>query len=128
MNLRWLQYILLFAYAFGPAGASAQNVAEGKNLYTTYCTSCHGDQGKGDGVAARSLPVKPADHTNNAVMSQLSDKYLIDIITKGGSAVNKSGFMPAWGSSLNPKQVADIVAYVRSLSNSAEKGDKTGAK
>jgi mono/diheme cytochrome c family protein len=128
MNLRWLQYILLFAYAFGSAGASAQNVAEGKNLYTTYCTSCHGDQGKGDGVAARSLPVKPADHTNNAVMSQLSDKYLIDIITKGGSAVNKSGFMPAWGSSLNPKQVADIVAYVRSLSNSAEKGDKTGAK
>ncbi|HEX2228969.1 MAG TPA: cytochrome c [Candidatus Binatia bacterium] len=128
MKLRWLRYILLVAYGFGPAGALAQNVAEGKNLYTTYCTSCHGDQGKGDGVAARSLPVKPADHTNSAVMSQLSDKYLTDIITKGGSAVNKSGFMPAWGSSLNPKQVADIVAYVRSLSNSAEKGNKLGPK
>ena len=128
MNLRWLRYILLVAYGLGPAGASAQNVAEGKNLYTTYCTSCHGDEGKGDGVAARSLPVKPVDHTNKTVMSQLSDKYLTDIITKGGSAVNKSGFMPAWGSSLNPKQVADIVAYVRSLSNSTEKGNKTGAK
>lgn len=128
MSLRWLRYILLLAYAMGPAGVSAQNVAEGKNLYNTYCTSCHGDQGKGDGVAARSLPVKPADHTNNAVMSQLSDKYLTDIIAKGGSAVNKSGFMPAWGSSLNPKQVADIVAYVRSLSNSTRKGEKAGAK
>ena len=128
MSLRWLRYLLILGYAIAPAGARAQNVAEGKNLYTTYCASCHGDQGKGDGVAARSLPVKPADHTSNAVMSQLSDKYLTDIITKGGSAVNKSGFMPAWGSSLNPKQVADIVAYVRSLTNSANKGEKAGAK
>jgi mono/diheme cytochrome c family protein len=128
MNLRWLAFILILPCAIAPTGAEAQNVAEGKTLYTTYCASCHGDQGKGDGVAARSLPVKPADHTNNAVMSQLSDKYLTDIITKGGSAVNKSGFMPAWGSSLNDKQVASIVAYVRSLSNSTHQAGKAGAK
>jgi mono/diheme cytochrome c family protein len=72
--------------------------------------------------------VKPADHTNGAVMSQLSDKYLTEIITKGGNAVNKSGFMPAWGSSLNGKQVADVVAYVRSLANPANKGEKTEVK
>ena len=128
MNLRWLPFILILPCAIAPTSAEAQNVAEGKTLYTTYCASCHGDQGKGDGVAARSLPVKPADHTNNGVMSQLSDKYLTDIITKGGSAVNKSGFMPAWGSSLNDKQVASIVAYVRSLSNSTHQGRKAGAK
>ena len=129
MSLRWHPYIFILPFTMAPMGAWAQNVGEGKNLYNTYCASCHGDQGKGDGVAARSLPVKPADHTNNAVMSQLSDKYLTDIITKGGNAVNKSGFMPAWGSSLNPKQVADIVAYIRSLSNSAaQKGDKAEAK
>jgi mono/diheme cytochrome c family protein len=128
MNLRWIRHILMLSYTIIPTSASAQNVAEGKNLYASYCAACHGDQGKGDGVAARSLPVKPADHTNSAVMSQLSDAYLTDIITKGGGAVNKSTFMPAWGSSLNPKQVADIVAYVRSLSSSANTGEKTGAK
>ena len=129
MNLRRLGFIFVLAYTIAPMGtAAAQNVAEGKNLYVTYCAACHGDQGKGDGVAARSLPVKPADHTNGAVMSQLSDKYLTDIIAKGGGAVNKSGFMPAWGSSLNPKQVSDLVAYVRSLANSANKGEKPGAK
>jgi mono/diheme cytochrome c family protein len=127
MSLRWLGSILLLPYVIAPSSASAQNVAEGKNLYTTYCASCHGDQGKADGVAARSLPVKPADHTNGAVMGELSDKYLTDIITKGGSAVNKSGFMPGWGSSLNPKQVADLVAYVRSLAP-ASKGEKAGPK
>jgi mono/diheme cytochrome c family protein len=127
--MRWRGFLAVLAFSVALAGvARSQTVSEGKKLYATYCATCHGDQGKGDGVAARSLPVKPADHTNNAVMSQLSDKYLTDIITKGGSAVNKSGFMPGWGSSLNAKQVADVVAYVRSLANPANKGEKTGAK
>jgi mono/diheme cytochrome c family protein len=117
-------YILIFS---GPA--RAQNAAEGKKLYATYCATCHGDNGKGDGVAAASLPVKPADHTNGAVMNKLSDQFLIEIISKGGSAVNKSGFMPAWGSSLNGNQVVDIVAYIRSIAsppynNRAEKTER----
>ena len=129
MSMRWHGFFMVLAYSVALAGAArAQTPAEGKNLYATYCASCHGDQGKGDGVAARSLPVKPADHTNGAVMSQLSDKYLTDIISKGGSAVNKSGFMPAWGNSLDAKQIADVVAYVRSLAKPATKGEKTGPK
>jgi mono/diheme cytochrome c family protein len=95
--------------------ASAQNTAEGKKLYTTYCSSCHGETGKGDGIAAGSLPVKPADHTSGTVMNQLNDKFLLDIISKGGVAVGKSSFMPSWGGALNEKQVRDIVAYIRTL-------------
>ena len=68
----------------------AQNQSEGKKLYLTYCSSCHGDNGKGDGPAARSLPVKPVNHTDGAVMNQLTDKFLLEIISKGGSAVGKS--------------------------------------
>ena len=64
----------------------SQSAAEGKKLYTDYCSSCHGDKGKGDGPAAAALPVKPADHTNGAVMNQLSDEFLITIISKGGTA------------------------------------------
>lgn len=131
MPLRWLGFLVGLAYYLTVSGAAqAQTVAEGKSLYTSYCAACHGDQGKGDGVAARSLPVKPADHTNGAVMNQFSDKFLTDIITKGGSAVNKSAFMPAWGSSLNNKQVSDIVAYLRSLANPPynNKAEKTGVK
>jgi mono/diheme cytochrome c family protein len=104
-------------------------VAEGKKLYSTYCSSCHGDSGKGDGVAARSLPVKPADHTNGTVMNQLTDKFITDIITRGGSAVSKSAFMPAWGNSLNDKQISDLVAYVRSIASPAyNRAEKTGNK
>jgi len=110
----WLTLIVLVELAMAPA-SQAQNPAEGKKLYSTYCSTCHGEMGKGDGVAGASLPVKPADHTNGAAMNQLSDKFLIDIISKGGSGVGKSTFMPSWGAALNDRQVRDIVAYIRSI-------------
>ena len=101
--------------------ARAQNANEGKNLYSTYCVTCHGDRGKGDGVAARGLPQKPADHTNGAMMNQLDDKFLMEIISKGGGAVGKSSFMPAWGGSLNEQQIRDIIAYIRTIAVPAYK-------
>jgi mono/diheme cytochrome c family protein len=108
--------------------ALAQNAAEGKKLYVSYCATCHGETGKGDGMAARSLPVKPADHTNGTVMNQLSDQFLRDIISKGGSAVGKSSFMPSWGSSIDEKQVRDLVAYLRSIADPPYKGGKPVSK
>src|SRR6266550_2826262 len=110
----WLTVIVLAELAVAPI-SRAQDQAEGKKLYATYCVSCHGEQGKGDGMAAASLPAKPADHTNGAVMNQLSDKFLLEIISKGGGAAGKSTFMPSWGGSLNEKQIRDIVAYIRTL-------------
>lgn len=106
---------LAFATVIMTARAWAQNQAEGRKLYSTHCTSCHGDKGNGDGMAAGSLPVKPKDHTDGATMNQLTDQFLIDVISKGGGAVGKSTFMPAWGGALNEKQVRDIVAYIRTL-------------
>ena len=50
-----------------------------------------------DGRRPSRCRLKPADHTNGAVMNQLNDKFLIDVIAKGGGAVGKSTFMPAWG-------------------------------
>jgi mono/diheme cytochrome c family protein len=107
--------VLVVAIAASVSSAPAQTQAEGRKLYASYCTSCHGEQGKGDGVAAGSLPVKPKDHTNGGVMNQMSDQSLMDVISKGGGATGKSSFMPAWGSSLNDKQVKELVAYIRTL-------------
>jgi mono/diheme cytochrome c family protein len=108
-------FLLLLMTLTASSGGAQQDPAEGKKLYTSYCASCHGDNGKGDGVAAGSLPVKPKDHTNGAVMNQFTDQSLAEVISKGGGAVGKSTFMPAWGASLNDKQVRDIVAYIRTL-------------
>jgi mono/diheme cytochrome c family protein len=106
----------------------AQNLAEGKKLYVANCSSCHGDTGKGDGPAGRALPAKPADHTNGAFMNALSDKWLVDIISKGGGAVGKSNFMPGWGGSLNEKQIQEILAYIRSIAVPPFKADRPAGK
>ena len=116
----WVMLTVVAPLVGAPVRA-AQNQAEGKKLYTTYCSSCHGEQGKGDGAAAASLPVKPADHTNGAAMNKLSDKFLVDVISKGGSAVGKSSFMPSWGGALNEGQIKDIVAYIRTIAVPAYK-------
>ena len=104
-------------FLFAATAVSAQDKEEGKKLYVTYCSSCHGEGGKGDGPAAASLPVKPANHTDGTVMNKLPDKTLFEIISKGGQAAGKSTFMPAWGGSLRDKQIQDIIAYVRSIAN-----------
>jgi len=106
---------ILVSSALGSAPVLAQNAVEGRKLYSAYCSSCHGEMGKGNGVAAGSLPVKPADHTSGATMNKLTDKFLQDIIAKGGGAVGKSTFMPPWGGALNENQIRDIVAYIRTL-------------
>ena len=36
---------------------------EGRRVYDKWCAGCHGDQGKGDGVAAGHLLPKPRDFT-----------------------------------------------------------------
>ena len=111
----WLAVVSLVAGLIPPSASWAQNQAEGKKLYVIYCATCHGEGGKGDGAAGASLPARPADHTNGIAMNQLSDKFLIDIISKGGAAVEKSTFMPAWGGALNEKQIRDLVSYIRSI-------------
>lgn len=98
---------------------TAQDKAEGRKLYLAYCAGCHGETGKGDGPAAKALPAKPANHTDGAIMSRLSDKYLFDIITKGGASAKKSPVMPAWGN-LKEKQVREIIGYIRTLASPAK--------
>ena len=43
----------------------AEMVERGRTVYTEQCASCHGQEGKGDGSAARFLQPKPRDFTAN---------------------------------------------------------------
>ena len=91
------------------------DIERGRQLYRENCAPCHGESGKGDGVGAQSLPVRPADHTNGALMSSRTDTFLRDVIVKGGTGVGLSAFMPAWQGIFNEQEIRDLVAYIRSL-------------
>ena len=55
--------VALALAALAPLGAAAQDAASGEFLYFTFCSTCHGEVGKGDGPTAQVLTVRPADLT-----------------------------------------------------------------
>ncbi len=95
--------------------AAAPDVAKGEPLYATYCSSCHGARGAGDGPVAAGLDPKPAKHTDGEYMNALSNEHLFKVIKEGGPAVGKSPLMAPWGGTLSDAQIWDVVAFVRSL-------------
>ncbi len=95
--------------------ARAADPEEGKKVYMQFCSSCHGQSGKGDGPAAVALNPKPRDHTDREYMSKLSDEQLFKVIKEGGASIGKSPLMPPWGPSLKDDQIRDVIAYVRTL-------------
>ena len=113
--IRRMLLLLVSLAALHSQFSTAGEQSEGKKLYQTYCTGCHGASGKGDGPAGKTLPVKPADHTNGKKMSQYSDEHLANVISKGGASVGKSPQMPAWGAVLKEAQIHEIVLYIRTL-------------
>lgn len=53
-----------------PYAGNANATAAGKNLYKQFCAICHGDRGKGDGLAGMTLKPRPANFTKTTVQSQ----------------------------------------------------------
>jgi len=97
--------------------------AHGRQLYTFYCTPCHGMQGAGDGQLAKLLDPKPRDHTDGKGtrpgdgMNDRTDEQLFKAITKGGQGINKSVNMPAWGHIISESGRWDIISYLRTIAN-----------
>ena len=71
-----------------PLAGNTDVLKEGKTLYTSYCTPCHGEKGKGDGVAAASLSTKPADHSSAYVQSQTDGAIVLDDNRRSQSNAN----------------------------------------
>lgn len=87
---------------------------EGRKLYLTYCSTCHGRNGEGDGEAAEFLETKPRNHADDKRMSKRTDLELYNTISGGGEAAHMAKSMPPW-STLSAKQVWDLVAFIRIL-------------
>jgi mono/diheme cytochrome c family protein len=101
-----------------PTGNLRGDATAGAQLYATYCASCHGPGGKGDGPVAQTLVPPPANHTDHAYMSSLSDEQLYKVISQGGAAVGRSALMAPWGGVVNDEGIRDLIAFIRKLSGS----------
>jgi cytochrome c oxidase cbb3-type subunit III len=96
------------------AGGNPQN---GAALFKQKCARCHGAAAKGDGPDLTRLQaaVSPDDWTDKETNQGLSDTFIVSMITKGGKANGKSPIMPEFGDKLNPEQIQDLLAFLRSV-------------
>lgn len=120
-SLLYVITLALFALLLQPRLLVAGDVAAGRMLYQQYCSTCHGPQGKGNGPAAAAMDPKPRDHTDGPYMNALSDAHLTTVISEGGAAVQRSPLMPAWKGILSSQQIADVIAYLRTLAVAPDK-------
>lgn len=88
---------------------------QGAVLFAHYCAPCHGTEGAGDGFNAFNLEPKPRDLTSREFQANRSDEDLIAVVRLGGRATELSSSMPAWSHTLNERQIASVVSFVRAL-------------
>jgi cytochrome c6 len=97
---------LLLCAAFGVLSLPAKAQTGGDALYKTKCAGCHGADGKGETTVGKANKVRDL---GSADVQAQSDDVLAGIIGSG------KGKMPAYGKSLKPEQIKDLVAYIRTL-------------
>jgi len=92
------------------AQPAADTIAQGKAIYDTHCTACHGaNAGAGD----RAPAIVNASATS--MRGERSDAQLLNVVRNGipGTA------MPAWGTRLSAAEISNLGAYIHALRGTA---------
>ncbi|MBI3760480.1 MAG: c-type cytochrome, partial [Chloroflexi bacterium] len=87
------------------AGDQSAGVAEGKSLFNTYCTVCHGKQG--EGVDAPAL-------NDKTFLAETRDEVIFNIASSGVPGSEMPAWNQAYGGPLTDQQVRQLLAFIRS--------------
>jgi len=98
--------ILCNVAALGLLAALPAVAFSGAETYKAKCAMCHGPDGGGATPVGQRLKVRDL---RSADVQKQTTEALTEIITNGQKA------MPAFGKSLSPDQVKDIVGFLRSI-------------
>ncbi len=87
-------------------------VANGSNIYQSYCIGCHGPNQDGNGVNASSLNPKPRNLHDAPFMRETLDYHRINMSLHYG--VHGTA-MPRWENTLSEHQIQEVISYALSL-------------
>ncbi|MBZ5563151.1 MAG: cytochrome c [Acidobacteriia bacterium] len=89
--------------------------AQGKRLFYDKCVWCHADATPAGPSNRSNLTPTPPLLNDGATLNSLSDDYVQNIITLGGSAMGKSAMMPPWGRTLTQDEIHELISYIRAI-------------
>jgi mono/diheme cytochrome c family protein len=89
----------------GSGPIDAGSIARGM-LFSQNCTMCHGESGRGDGPAASSLRIPPANLYDH--IPYHPDQFFFGVITNG-----LGGVMPSFKASISDDDRWNILNYLR---------------
>ena len=87
----------------------------GQVLYRSWCSSCHGEDGRGVSRSSVRLEVPTADLASCAVSSAEPEDLWVAIVRDGGESVGLSIDMPSFGEGVGLDQIQAVVRYIKSL-------------
>jgi mono/diheme cytochrome c family protein len=93
-RIGWLAAIVAVGTASVIVAAQGTTTYTSGNDFQSFCASCHGSAGKGDGVLAGSLRKRPADLTQLTVKND--GVYPAEAVMKIIDGGHESADMPAW--------------------------------
>ncbi|MCA1646368.1 MAG: copper resistance protein CopC [Chloroflexi bacterium] len=92
-----------------------RSLAIGRDVYTTYCETCHGESGHGDGPAGLRLVPRPADLRRHTAPGVHTDGELFYWVSYGFP----NSAMPAWKDILTEEQRWSVINYARATFGNA---------
>lgn len=99
-------------YQSTPVPFDAISISNGSVLFSQNCTSCHGPQGKGNGVIAKTLNPPPADLLTEPHTARHTAGDFFHWLTYGIAETN----MPGFSSNLSEEDRWDVVNYMHAMS------------
>ena len=105
-----------------PVPVNPESLAAGAQLYHENCAPCHGDTGKGDGDTGKIIKKKPANFTDEKLMSAETDGSIFWKMGEG------RGPMPSWKDELSDKERWQLVIYIRKLGKDAAASNPPASK
>ncbi len=99
-------------FATSPTEFADSSIVRGAALFATNCAVCHGRDAKGDGPAAKSLPVQPADLTA-AHFWVHTEGDLFWFISHGKNAPSGTAAMPAFGNVLSSDDRWALIDFLK---------------
>jgi putative copper resistance protein D len=100
-------------YAASPVRYTTGAIVRGASLYEQGCSVCHGALGHGDGPAAASLPIVPADLAAHGSSHRAGELFWWIAHGIPGTP------MPAFAPRLSDPEIWDLVQFVRAQSDAA---------